>query len=148
MEKAKQFSKFGGVAAGSAMTDYAVFSALLFLGIGALPSQMVARIAGGAFSFTINKYWSFGAKGVGSLKAEGRRFLILYAFSYVLALVILYILTEKAGIRSYPAKITADITCFLVNFVVMRNYVFSSGRGLIYGLKRLSCQSGKGSEAP
>lgn len=144
MEKAKQFSKYGGVAAGSAVSDYMVFSALLFLGAGALPAQMVARIAGGVFSFFVNKYWSFGVKGAGCLKTEGRRYLALYAFSYVLALTILYLLTEHAGIGPYIAKITADITCFAVNFLVMRNYVFSGSRGLRHRLRRLF---GHGSEA-
>ncbi len=143
MEKVKQFSKYGGVAAGSAATDYAVFSTLLLLDAGTLPAQMVARISGGIFSFFTNKHWSFGASEVGGLKREGRRFLVLYAFSYVLALTILYLLTEQAGFSAYPAKITADITCFLVNFLVMRNYVFSGGRGLRYGLLRLLKSGGK-----
>jgi len=144
---AKQFSKYGVVAVGSAVCDYAVFSALLFVGVGALPAQAVARIAGGGFSFSINKYWSFGAKGGGALKVEGRRFLMLYVFSYVLALIILQLLMEHAGVGPYPAKITADITCFVINFLVMRNYVFGGARGLRYGLRRLFGRRGETPEA-
>jgi putative flippase GtrA len=132
----KQFSKYGGVAAGSALTDYAVFTLLLFLGTGVLPAQIVSRISGGVFSFAVNKYWSFGAKE-GHLKREGRRFLILYGFSYLLALLIVYVLTVDFGINPYPAKLAADTTCFVVNFLVMRHYVFDSRGGILHGLKRL-----------
>ena len=130
MIDAKQFSKYGGVAAGSAIADYAVFSALLFLGAGILPAQMFARVAGGIFSFTLNKYWSFGTRSRKTLIIEGRRFIGLYTFSYFLALGILYTLTEYLYLGAYPAKIIADTFCFMVNFVVMRRYVFGGGRGL------------------
>ena len=136
MTKTLQFSKYGGVATGSAVTDYAVFAVLLVVGAGTLHAQMVARIAGGVFSFFANKYWSFGARKSETLKTEGRRFLFLYAFSYILSLAMLYLLTEQAGVRPYPAKIISDITCFLVNFMVMRNYVFGEMRGLRHGLSR------------
>jgi putative flippase GtrA len=143
MEKVKQFSKYGGVAAGSAFFDYTVFTALLFSGVGAVPAQMVARIAGGVLSFIVNKYWSFGNKKIGGLKTEGRRFLVLYIFSYFLSLAILYLLIEQFEIKPYPAKISADITCFVVNFLVMRGYVFSDNRGLRYGIRKLFGASGK-----
>ena len=145
MEKAQQFSKYGGVAAGSAIADYTVFSALLLLGVGVLPAQMVARISGGVLSFFTNKYWSFGDKGSGRLKTEGRRFLLLYAFSYALALTILFLQTQQAEFSPYSSKITADITCFMVNFLVMRDYVFSGRRGLRYGIQRLF---GRGEKTP
>ena len=137
MAFAQQFLKYGGVAAGSAVTDYAVFTLLLFLGAGVLPAQMVARIAGGIFSFIANRYWSFVANGSGSLKIESHRFLILYGFSYLMALAVLFLLTEEVGLAVYPAKIIADILSFLVNFLVMRHYVFSGKGGLWAGVRHL-----------
>ena len=91
---------------------------------------MVARFAGGLFSFLLNKYWSFGARSSETFVLQGRRFLVLYGFSYLLALGILYVLTERIGFGPYTAKIIADVACFMVNFVIMRRYVFSGGRGL------------------
>ena len=129
MAFAQQFLKYGGVAAGSAVTDYAVFTLLLFLGAGVLP--------GGIFSFIANRYWSFVANGSGSLKIESHRFLILYGFSYLMALAVLFLLTEEVGLAVYPAKIIADILSFLVNFLVMRHYVFSGKGGLWAGVRHL-----------
>ena len=129
MRAAKQFSKYGGVAVGSAVTDYLTFTAFLFFGTGILPAQMTARIAGAFFSFFMNKYWSFNTGLLNSAIMEGRRFLVLYAFSYILAVSIFYALSEHGGLGPYPAKIIADVICFMVNFVVMRLYVFSGGKG-------------------
>ena len=129
MKGAEQLSKYSGAAAGSTVCDYAVFSVLLFFSIGPLYAQMAARIAGGVVSFVINKYWSFGAQGIDGLKTEGRRFLVLYIFSYSLSVFILYLLAEQVGISPYSAKVLADLTCFIFNFLVMRIYVFSDNRG-------------------
>ncbi len=130
MISVNQFSKYGGVAVGSAVTDYATFSVFFTLGSGMLPAQMIARIAGGLFSFFFNKYWSFGAQSPRALIIEGRRFLLLYGFSFLLALIILYTLTEQFEFTPYPAKIIADVVCFIVNFIIMRRYVFSGKQGL------------------
>ena len=133
----KQFSRYGRVAVGSAVTDYITFSILLFFGAGILPAQMVARIAGGLVSFTLNKYWSFSTRSAGTVIMEWRRFLLLYAFSYILALGIIYTLVEHLGLGPYPAKVIADVSCFVVNFIVMQRYVFSSVQGLTYYVRNL-----------
>ena len=137
MTTVRQFSKYGSVAAGSAATDYAAFSILLFSGVTALNAQMVSRLIGGVFSFVVNKNWSFGTKGSGAVITEGRRFLGLNAFSYVLALGMLYTFMELGGLSPYPAKILADTTCFVVNFLVMQRYVFSGKTGIMAWLQRL-----------
>ena len=128
MRKSIQFTRYGGTAIGSALTDYLVFSICLVVGLGTLPSQMFARVAGGIFSFSFNKYWSFASTNSKRLKTEGRRFLYLYVFSYILSLSIVFVLSEFFYVAAYPAKISADVTCFVVNFIVMRNYVFSMSK--------------------
>lgn len=135
MKPALQFTKYGSVAVGSALTDYAVFSLCLILGISILPAQMLSRCAGGLFSFSLNKYWSFSRQSPGTTIMEGRRFLILYLFSYLLALLLLFLMIDRLDFGPYPAKITADIICFVVNFIVMRSYVFSGSRGLRAGIR-------------
>jgi len=130
MKVAWQLSKYGGISVGSALTDYAVFSALFFMGSDVMTAQMVARLSGGAFSFILNKYWCFDASSRAMIIQEGRRFVLLYTFSYILALTVLFILNEKLEVPVYLAKIAADVSCFVVNFIVMRSYVFSAGRGL------------------
>ncbi len=122
---AKQFSKYGGIAVGSALTDYALFSVLLLLEVNILVAQGVARIAGGIFSFLFNKYWNFETNSLIDAVREARRFLILYATSYTIALGLFYGFIEVFNFGAYSSKIMIDITIFIFNFTVMRLYVFN-----------------------
>lgn len=129
LELFRRFVKYGGVAAGSAAADWIVFVALHALGLNYLVGQVISRIAGGVFSFLMNRYWSFraGARGV---TVQGRRFLILYGFSYVLSLTLLYVQVDLFGLGAYLAKLVSDGLVFVVNFVVMNNYVYKDVVGL------------------
>ena len=90
---------------------------------------MTARVLGGAFSFIINRNWSFNARDGGHLTRQGRRFILLYAISFCLSVSLLYILVEMIGAPKYLAKLLADGTCLIVNFITMRTYVFKDRAG-------------------
>ena len=131
------FTKYCSVATGAMLTDWVVFLILNVLGVKYIYAQMVARIAGGLFSFAVNRGWSFEAWQDGHLTRHGRRFLLLYAFSYVLSISLLYLLVEQVGMVKYVAKLVADGTCFLLNFVVMRTYVFKDRAGFTAAFGRI-----------
>ena len=130
MNITKQFSKYGSVAIGSAITDYFIFSLLLFLNFTLLQSQIFARVSGGLFSFLINKYWSFGTKNKGIMLMEGRRFAVLYIASYILTISIFYFLTTGLELAAYSGKIISDSIGFIFNYIAMKLYVFSGARGI------------------
>lgn len=118
-----------GISAGS---DWIVFTAINWFFPGAvLTAQAIARIVGGVVSFTINRSWSFKDQQGRGLSVEARRFLILYVFSYVLSLTTLYVLTSLGGLNPYISKAFADGLCFVVNFLVMKSYVFSQVDGVV-----------------
>ena len=91
---------------------------------------MTGRITGGVFSFTCNKFWSFNAKGSRRLTIEARRFLALYAVSYVTSVSTFYVLTKSFGVDPVIAKAISDTAIFFFNFVVMRLYVFHQRLGV------------------
>lgn len=130
-----QFGRYGGVAFGSALSDWIVFGALSWLGVYYIYAQMVSRCAGGLFSFLMNKHWSFKHRQ-GSYVVEGRRFLLLYLFSYCLSLMILYLAKEFASLSSPISKLLADSVCLFVNFLMMRYYVFHKRLGIIDRVSR------------
>ncbi|PPR79992.1 MAG: hypothetical protein CFH06_00155 [Alphaproteobacteria bacterium MarineAlpha3_Bin5] len=132
-----QFSKYGGVAVASALMDYFIFTLLYFLGVNVIFCQMTARISGGLLSFFSNKFLTFGNRQNISIAVEGRRFLVLYAFSYCLSVGAIYILISHLNILPYPSKILSDILCFVLNFVVMKHYVFSARGGISRLAKKL-----------
>ena len=128
-----KFLKYGTVAFGSATVDWGIFSVLvLFNYVDPLFSLMIARLSGGLFSFTTNKYWSFQSRKGGRLIEEGKRFLLLYAFSYFLSIFLFYILAEICLFSVFLAKLITDASIFVLNFLVMNYFVFSDRQNFFY----------------
>jgi putative flippase GtrA len=125
-----RFFKYGSVAAGSAGTDWTFFVILNFLGASPMAAMICARLAGGLFSFILNRSWSFSAGRYGHLAVHGRRFLLLYAVSYALAVGLFYLLVDVGRFPPYGSKLAVDVTCFLFNFGVMNAYVFYPRAGI------------------
>ena len=135
MKGGRQFGKYVSVAIGSALIDWAFFGALTVFGTYHLYAQMVSRVSGGVFSFVVNKVWSFGVPEIDRTVIEGRRFLLLYLASYLLALSLLYLFADLLGLWTYVAKLFADFICFVFNFVIMRLYVYHKRAGILHFLR-------------
>lgn len=132
-----KIAKYCSVAVGSAAVDWTMF-ALIFTLLGLHPvfAQMISRIGGGVFSFVANKFWSFRSKPDGYVLKQARRFLLLYAFSYILSLGIFYLASQIIGITPYVSKLTSDIAIFGVNFIAMQIYVYGNRDGFTRLLKK------------
>ena len=131
MSLSLRIGKFVSVAALSAASDWIVFSVLVsVLGAPHLPSLMAARVCGGLMSFLSNRHWTWDANRHIALSRQGRRFLVLYAFSYALSVGVFSVLNGMLAWPAYPAKLTADGLCFLLNFVIMHTYVYHRRDGL------------------
>lgn len=130
MKAAREAGRYTSVAVQSAVADWLVFSVLVGLGAHELAAQGTSRLVGGGVSFVANKLWAFQTPGAAGLASEIRRFLALYVFSYVLSLSVLALGSDGLGMSPWIAKGLADTTCFLVNFVVMRSWVFRASEGV------------------
>lgn len=126
MHLIKQFSKYCTVAVGSATVDWLIFTILIFIGTHYLWAQVVGRLCGGLFSFISNKLWSFEQLSKVTLSAEAIRFLMLYAVSFTLAIVCLWLLAEQIGLNPFVGKLLTDLLIFVFNFMAMRYFVFRS----------------------
>ena len=125
-----KFLRYIVVAFGSAIIDWLIFSILIFFSLGSpLFCLMLSRVSGGVFSFISNKYWSFSSFDQRKLGSESRRFLILYGFSYLLSIVIFFMLTKLSFMSIYLSKLMTDSIVFLVNYAVMNLYVFKNSFG-------------------
>lgn len=133
-----RMAKYGGVAAGSTATDWLVFSLVYALTGNHLVGQIFSRISGGVFSFSLNRFWSFNAGHTGRVTVQGRRFLLLYAFSYTLSLTLLYLQVDVLAQNPYISKLMADGACLIVNFTVMNLYVYRDRPGITTALRTLS----------
>lgn len=129
--------RYGAVALGSTVADWLTFALLDLLGLPTLMLQIVARVAGGLFSFLVNRSWTFSASD-GGVSAQGRRYLILYAFSYLLSVGLFAAFTKTDLASPYVAKLVADGTCFFVNYVVMQEYVYHRRDGIVAKMRRIA----------
>jgi len=119
----RQFVRYVIVAALATASDWAVFTALLALFGVPIAAQGTSRIIGGLVSFTVNKYWSFQSPDADRVLLEARRFVTLFAISYLVSLSLFSSLT-LFGLSPYWAKLVADTVCFFFNFVMMRAWVY------------------------
>ena len=127
----QQFTKYGSAALGSAATDWLLFTTLIFNGVTSpLAAQILSRIGGGIFSFAVNGYWCFNSEGKLRLLKAGRRFLLLYGFSYCLSISLFLIFLELLGVPAFLAKLSSDMMILIINYIVMHNYVFHGRDGL------------------
>ena len=123
-EHFQKFTKYGTVAFGAALTDWAVFSTLIF-------EQIISRIVGGLFSFAANGHWSFNTGGNLRIVRAGRRFLLLYLFSYCLSILLFYIFLNVLETPIFVSKLSTDGMILVINYLVMNSYVFHRRDGIL-----------------
>jgi putative flippase GtrA len=121
----REFTLYVLAALASALSDIVTFTLLAQLGLFFIYCQAASRIVGGATSFLINKHVSFD-RHPGRTLVEMKRFSLLYAASYVLSFVLIWLSHSVLGFSLLFAKPMADGACFVVNFVAMRNYVYAT----------------------
>jgi len=131
-----QFSRYSIVATGSALSDWLIFVLFGWFGNPPLVAHMIGRIGGGVFSFGLNKVWSFGENPETTFVVSGRRFLLLYAFSYIVSISLFVFFANGLELSKYLSKLVADSTCFCINFLVMKYYTFHDRPGPIGALIR------------
>lgn len=127
----KLFARYSSVAFGSAVIDWIVFIIIHQLGFSYFAAQAVSRISGGGFSFLTNRYWTFSSGKKRHITVQGRRFILLYMFSYVASLSMLYFLVDIMGVSIYYSKFASDTICFVLNYVLMQSYVYHNRRGVL-----------------
>jgi putative flippase GtrA len=127
---ANELMKYSVVAGTSASSDWLTFIVLNLMMDNLLVAQGLSRCMGGLVSFLLNRHWSFRLQKGKGVAVETRRFLIIYALSYVLSLTTFYLLFEVVSLSPYLAKLAADTLSMLCNFIVMKTYVFHDRAGI------------------
>lgn len=135
----REGSAYIAVACLSALSDWLVFTGVSW----AMPqadvvfAQAPARLTGGLVAFVLHRLWSFKDQEGQGLGTEAGRFLALYVFSFCLSLATVYVAVDLLDANRYVSKAFADILCFVVNFVVMKYYVFADARSLAHAAERV-----------
>jgi putative flippase GtrA len=127
------------VACLAAFSDWVVF-ALISWGRpewDVLLAQAPARLTGGLTAFLLHRAWSFSEQQGRGLNTEAGRFIALYIFSFCFSLSTLWVLVDVLGANRYWSKALSDTLCFVVNYVVMKLYVFNDAQNLARAAQQL-----------
>jgi putative flippase GtrA len=127
LKRLHEATAYVGVAGLSALSDWAMFAAIsrIYPEVDVVFAQAPARLMGGLVAFLLHRQWSFGNQEGLGIGTEARRFLMLYVFSFCVSIGTVFVLVDLLGFNRFASKAVADILCFIVNFVVMKFYVFA-----------------------
>jgi putative flippase GtrA len=96
--KEARFLFVGGI---NTAVGYGSYALLLFLGLPYIIAQGASTVMGTANSYFWNKYFTF--KRPKTSVSEIARFALVYAASYALNLLILFVSVELLGVNAYAA---------------------------------------------
>lgn len=117
-----RFLFVGGI---NTAVGYGTFALCIFLGLHYTIAQLISTIIGVANSYIWNKYFTFKKKG--RSLSEVIRFITVYAVSYVINLVLLYVLIDRMGLNEYLAGILGLFVTTLISYIGHNKFSFAGG---------------------
>lgn len=108
------------------LVDWAVFSALYYLGMALTPANVCGRIAGAAIGFYLNGRITFAEGGMARVQARHMlRFALAWVVWTLLGTVLLHHAQLLFGARApYLAKPVIEIFLAALSFLSSRFYVY------------------------
>jgi len=111
--------------------DWALVTAIVWLGVHYLIAAGVGAIAGALTDFAIKRHWAFDRSAKGTVTVEGLRYLLVSASSLCWNLLLSWALVGGLGAPAIPGVIAASILIgVLWNYPLHRWFVFRGVRRL------------------
>ena len=108
------------------LVDYAAFTLLTLIPCSwdhwTLACNVIARVISASVNFTINYKLVFKSKD--NLALAIIKYALLAIFILGCGTTLLWLLTDKAGMNKYLAKVLVEITMFITSWLVQRLFVF------------------------
>jgi 2-hydroxy-3-keto-5-methylthiopentenyl-1-phosphate phosphatase len=109
--------------------DWALVTALIWLGLHYLYAAAVGAAAGAVTDFALKRHWAFDRAVMGAVHHEGFRYLLVSGGSLGWNLLLAYGLVGGLGMAPVPGVIAASLVVgFLWNYPLHRLFVFPRGR--------------------
>lgn len=124
-----QISRFLIVGGMNTLVDFAVYSFLvLLIGGNPSPSNVISYSCGAAFSFVLNRTWTFKSDRYARTKLhQAKLFALATLVGLSVSTLIVWVLAEPVG--AIPAKIASVGITTVVNFMMSKYIVFRSAEG-------------------
>ena len=120
----REFIRFALVGLLNTGVDVAIFSLLVWLDVSYLSAQVVSYCCGAANSYLLNKLWTFRSCGLSY--TEMVRFTAVNLISLGIAVALLALLQDQAGMGLALAKGVATLGALAANFTGNKLWVFRS----------------------
>ncbi|MBN2562810.1 MAG: GtrA family protein [Phycisphaerae bacterium] len=119
------FLRFVATGAGAATVDLGLYTLLIRVaGLHPLVANLISRPAGGLFSFTVNKLWTFADHDRSRWHIQFAQYVMLWLTWYALSEGLLGLFHSLLGLHALLAKPLAEGIVALLNFVMLRHWVF------------------------
>lgn len=105
--------------------DWAIVTALVWLGAHYLVAAAAGALAGAVTDFTLKRHWAFGGEGKDRVHAEAVRYLAVSGASLLWNLAMAWVLVDGLGLPPVPGVILASIVVGVAwNYPLHRFWVF------------------------
>ena len=120
-----EFAKYFVIGISGLVLDIAtlVFFKEVFL-LGATLAVVLNQIILVVYNFTLNKYWSFKNKALP--QKQFVRYIILFAFNYLLAVLLMYVFSNKFGFDYRLVRVLNIALAVSWNFFLYKYWVYQS----------------------
>jgi putative flippase GtrA len=115
--------KFLVVGITNTLGGYAVYAALVALGVNYAVALTLEYVAGIAYGFALNKRWTFKAQG--DTLRQAWRYSAFYGVIYLLNVGLLMALVERWGLNPYVSQLIllGFLTC--LSFGIQKSWIFA-----------------------
>jgi putative flippase GtrA len=118
-----QFLKFGIVGLFNTLLGYAViFSCMYLLKLSPILSNVLGYMVGLVVSYVLNRQFTFENKSKSKLQIL--RFLIVFAVSYAINLILLVVSMQTFGLQAGISQVIGGVGYVLTSFLLNKYYVF------------------------
>lgn len=123
-----QLVRYGLVGLASNAALYVAYLLLTAAGLEAKLTMTLLYITGVAQTFIFNKRWTFGHDGAS--RTAFVRYCTAYAIGYVVNLLALYVLVDRAGYRHQVVQGVMIVTLAILLFLLQKYWVFGTSDSL------------------
>jgi putative flippase GtrA len=123
-----QIKRYLTVGLGAAITDFCVYGLLIrFAGFSPLTANLISRPAGGLFSFTGNKMWTFERNQLAGTSSQFLRFWITWLCAYTASELLVWFFSRQLDFGPFMTKVCAEAIACSGVFFVHRFWTFRNG---------------------
>lgn len=129
MKLITQLRRYLTVGIGSAITDFCIYGLLIrFAGCTPMIANLISRPAGGLFSFTGNKLWTFERTQRAGTLTQFLRFWTTWIGAYAISELSVWFFSHRLGAGPVLTKVGAEAIACSGVFLFHRLWTFQTGR--------------------